>query len=126
MTKTTSYEAFKRDLLTKYPTCQVEGCNRPSEDLHHCVFRRNKRFTEWIDSLDWNFQPTCSICNRHNHKADRVSNRVRWLKRQYGLYPDKIVQDLARAPNKVVLHWWEYAMCVQKIKEWSDGKNKKD
>ena len=107
---TDDFETFKRDLLTKYPVCQVyymvKGrvfrCSVPSEDLDHCLIRKNKRFMKYINALDWNWQPSCGICNRTAHHTDNRENRRWWLQHQIDMYGwDRIVADMQEAPQKM-------------------------
>ena len=39
---------LKQELIRKYPRCAC-GCGRPSEDLHHGLIHRMKRYSEWLD-----------------------------------------------------------------------------
>jgi hypothetical protein len=107
----------KQELLERYPKCQVKGCINPATDLHHCVFKRNRRFKDWIDGMWWNFQPTCADCNRNTHRADRLKNRMRWLRHQWQYYRDDILQDLANAPNKIRLFSDEYTQTCYEISQ---------
>jgi hypothetical protein len=85
-------------------------CKLKATDAHHCLFKRNdsKRhpeFGRWIDSLEWNFQPTCPICNWQTHAADRVENRRWWFEivlAEYGIEQMKV--DMEAAPEKLKLH----------------------
>lgn len=122
---TDDFATFKRDLLAKYPVCQVyymvKGrvfrCHVPSEDLDHCLIRKNKRFQKWVNAQPWNWQPSCGNCNRTAHYTDNRDNRKWWLEHQVQQYGwDRIVADMQTAPDKVKAHnsdWlevWDWLM----------------
>lgn len=65
--------------------CQVEGCENPGEEAHHCLYRRRKGVKELNDYE--NFQLVCSFCHRYTGRALTYENRVnfwRWACDFYG------------------------------------------
>ena len=77
-------------------------CHLPADDLDHCLIRKNKKFKDYINGLEWNYQPSCKLCNRHTHAADKLDNRRWWFEvvlDEYGM--ERIKADLEAAPEKL-------------------------
>ena len=109
-------------MLQKYPRCQVyinvkgrpHQCRLTAEDMDHCIIRRNKKFEKYINSLEWNFQPSCIVCNRLTHATDTAINRELWFEHQLKAYGvERIREDLERAPEKMKLHNTDYGDAIK-------------
>lgn len=55
-------------------TCQVEGCNHPAEEAHHCLYHRMKGICE-LNQYE-NLQLVCQSCHKHTGKALTFENRL--------------------------------------------------
>lgn len=119
--KQLKFLSFKKSMLAYYRTCQVvkngKKCGRRATDLHHCLIRRDKRFS-WIDKQKWNFQPTCAECNRITHDADRLENRQAWARHQYEVHGDLLLINLSGAPDKIKMFSQDYADTMDALAEY--------
>ena len=65
--------------------CQVEGCNNPAEESHHCLYSKKKGVKQLNDAE--NLQLVCRKCHKHTGKAKTWENRVlfwKWACSWYG------------------------------------------
>ena len=68
-------------------TCEVDGCDRPGVQGHHCLYRKDKRYPEL--NVSENFQLVCYICHHVTGAADSWENRLRF----WGLQCDRFGHD---------------------------------
>lgn len=65
--------------------CQVEGCNNPAEEAHHCLYSKKKGITDL--NLYENLQLVCRSCHKHTGKALTFENKLNfwnWACEFYG------------------------------------------
>jgi hypothetical protein len=65
-------------------TCQVEGCNSPAEEAHHCLYRKRKGICE-LNQYE-NLQLVCRICHKHTGAALTYKNRMDYWAWACGFY----------------------------------------
>lgn len=49
--------------------CEVPGCDSVGTDWDHCIFKRNKRFSKFVDN-PFNMLRACALCNRITKRSD--------------------------------------------------------
>ena len=59
-------------------TCQVEGCNNPAEECHHCLYRKRKGVKQL--NHEENLQLVCRDCHKFSGKAKSWENKVNYWK----------------------------------------------
>lgn len=65
--------------------CQVEGCNNPGEEAHHCLYSKRKGVCE-LNRYE-NLQLVCRVCHKITGRAKTFWNREnywRWACEFYG------------------------------------------
>lgn len=70
----------KRLYLLRHPICEVCGIRR-ADDWDHCILGRDKRFRKWLNRT-WNYQACCTVCNRHDKRADKYEERMKAVERK--------------------------------------------
>jgi hypothetical protein len=68
-------------------TCQVDGCNNPAEEAHHCLYGKKKGVSELNDYE--NLQLVCRSCHKHTGKALTYKNRLKFWHRACEFYGKK-------------------------------------
>jgi len=84
-------------------TCQVEGCNNPAEESHHCLYSKKKGVKQLND--DENLQLVCREDHRFNGRALTYENRIhfwKWACSWYGV--EHMILWHQRLPLKVKEH----------------------
>jgi hypothetical protein len=54
-------------------TCEMEGCERPGAEAHHCLYKKAKRYPEL--NCDENFQIVCKP-HHETRMTDTYENRL--------------------------------------------------
>ena len=79
--------------------CEIEGCDRPGTDGHHCLIGTDKRFKKWLDDVR-NMQIVC----REDHlsgRADTPENKETALRNAIERHGKQAIIDwLDEAPEK--------------------------
>ena len=88
------------DFIALRPHCEVEGrkCTRKTEQRHHGLFRRSKRFPELNVLI--NYQATCANCHTGTGEADAYENKVRFYEMQKERYGDLVDEWIDGLPMK--------------------------
>ena len=64
--------------------CQVEGCNNPAEEAHHCLYSKKKGVKQLNDAE--NLQLVCRKCHKYSGAAKTFENRIKFWEWSCGFY----------------------------------------
>jgi len=57
--------------------CEVQGCNNPAEEAHHCLYgKKGGKHPVPELNMDENLQLVCRICHKHSGRARSHENKV--------------------------------------------------
>ena len=87
-------------LLLPLIRCQVDGCNNPAEEAHHCLFGKRKGICEL--NLYENLQLVCRLDHHITGKAKTWENRVLFWKWACSWYGERhMLEWLDSVPLKI-------------------------